>query len=75
MTTEIEKKFFDTFGIEPKEITDRILLELVCLAMDVTDFRASNIEDLKEVVLEVLVGEINNSEEIKHKVQTVFKEQ
>lgn len=44
MTTDLEKQFFDTFGIEPKTgiglvkfkepsyptITDRILLELIC---------------------------------------------
>ena len=61
---------------EYPEITDRILLELVCIAMGVTDFRASNIEDLKEVVLEVLINGIKyyNSEEIKHQVQALFEE-
>ena len=125
MTTDIERQFFETFGIEPKyedaceladeywnnehlaneygvfdnymeakgcpinkdgctdncrhsytkevypQITDRILLELICIAMDITDFGASTVGDLKEVVLEIL---IDNPENTKHQVQALFKE-
>ena len=76
MTNDLEKQFFDTFGIEPKEITDRILLELICIAMDITDFGASDIDSLKEVVLQVLIDEMKyyNPKDLKHQVRTLFKE-
>lgn len=130
MTTDIEKQFFDTFGIEPKyndgceisdrywaneenadkyitfdnymntfcpesdsgacfatcpfayykeeypQITDRILLELICIAMDVTDFGASDIDGLKEVVLEVLIDGMKyyNPKKLKHQVQALFED-
>lgn len=63
------------------QITDRILLELICIAMDVTDFGASDVEALKNVVLEVLIDEIKSEystkKEKKHivnQVQALFKE-
>ena len=58
MTNELEKQFFDTFGIEPRiintavgrgfyiehsrvekypQITDRILLQLICIVLNVFD--------------------------------------
>lgn len=89
MTNELEKQFFDTFGIEPREfkscdvgtfcpypekecgsdtcpyyrtykidypqITDRILLELICIAnhKDVyIDFEGTDIETIKNSLLE-----------------------
>lgn len=81
MTTELEKQFFDTFGIEPYEIpsreynadgevcswfveypqiTDRILLELICLnnrhyvTLEDLIF-PKNIETIKESVLKTFI--------------------
>lgn len=127
--SEIEKQFFDTFGIEPKltfydlirlkedtnqefggrcnanwrgetkeetirrfspngwkvlecknvytypRITDRILLELICIAhtSPVITFTSIDIKNLKEEVLLVLCNCINHRD-IKHQVQTLFKE-
>lgn len=99
---EIEKQFFDTFGIEPEykicpfhhciykkeydcdncddrewhypQITDRILLELICIAYTspVITFTSRNIEALKEEVLLVLCNWVNH-EDIKQQVQALFK--
>lgn len=84
MTTELEKQFFDTFGIEPKyktcvfkycknkkeydcencddrewhypQITDRILLELICVCSQYGFYpTARNIKDLKLKVLKRLL--------------------
>ena len=95
MTTEIEKQFFDTFGIEPKEqevfvlkrmvvkeypeITDRILLELICILTrwhlderEPYEIMSINMEQLKNQIL-------NNSLDIakcvktKQQVQAIFK--
>lgn len=72
MTTEIERKFFEAFGIKPKldgsdfdksiqstypEITDRILLELVCLTTEFYLFvpHTANIEVLKSEILDSLI--------------------
>ena len=93
MTNELEKQFFDTFGIEPKyedgtcdmddecrytecstcqrinkfnypQITDRILLELICINnrhyITLEDLICpKNIETIKESVLKKLI-ERNN---------------
>ena len=56
MATDIERQFFDTFGIEPKEITDRILLELVCVANKYEDYPdTTNIENIKARTLRILL--------------------
>lgn len=86
MTTEIEKQFFDTFGIVPKldckrcgaktfalgqcaevdckktypQITDRILLELICINnrhyITLEDLICpKNIETIKESVLKKMI--------------------
>lgn len=101
MTTELEKQFFDTFGIEPKtnqvygvqldyhiedypQITDRILLELICIINKHSDFGlfSSKIDELKDEILDhclVLIGDDTDyttgfEEEIKQQVQALFKE-
>lgn len=94
MTTEIEKQFFDTFGIKPKEqeifvlkrmivkeypeITDRILLELICILSQlqgrINDYYRiihSNYEGLKTQILGDCICE---KEFIKQQVQSLFKE-
>ena len=126
MTNELEKQFFDTFGIESKfkgysnaeelsnggvipygnikyfntieemdeanywcfnmwkldeedkdypEITDRILLELICIAhtLPVITFVSRDVKSLKEEVLIVLCNWVNGRN-IKHQVRTLFKE-
>lgn len=79
MPNEIEKQFFDTFGIEPKfktfaikrdkqgeftyppiyeypQITDRILLELICIKnkelISIVQVRGNNLEELKSYILQ-----------------------
>lgn len=109
MTNELEKQFFDTFGIEPiviagctimrcinqhisnctgnacpfynkgktqyPQITDRILLELICIAhtSPVITFCSRNVVSLKEEILSVLCNYIN-TRDIKHQVRTLFEE-
>ena len=87
MTNELEKQFFDTFGIEEREleypdnftyypeITDRILLELICIAhtSPVITFVSRDVKSLKEEVLMVLCNWVNNKS-IKHQVRTLFEE-
>ena len=87
MTNEVEKTFFDTFGIEGKEleypdnftyypqITDHILLELICIAhtSPVITFVSRDVKSLKEEVLMVLCNWVNNRN-IKQQVQALFKE-
>ena len=70
MTNELEKQFFDTFGVEPKPIysgsklynpfvtgydyptiTDRILLKLLCLCPDLDNVFFTDVEKLKETLL------------------------
>ena len=97
MTNELEKQFFDTFGIEPKtiiepryslnteyyeekvekypQITDRILLELICIHIKYLTFGilSHNVEKLKNEILTDLrikkdVGNIYNQ------VRTLFEE-
>ena len=81
MTNELEKQFFDTFGIEPKlvisledwerckdlpraeelfkyypQITDRILLELICIANQHEDYPIStNIKNIQARTLRILL--------------------
>lgn len=109
MTNELEKTFFDTFGIEPKlvesctkprhkcterfikdcsecpkawrkypQITDRILLELICIVTNHTDIIRgfATVENLKTFVLEELIYDIAQmkDENTKHQVRTLFKE-
>ena len=87
MTNELEKQFFDTFGIEEREleypdnftyypeITDSILLELICIAhtSPVITFVSRDVKSLKEEVLMVLCNWVNNRN-IKHQVRTLFEE-
>lgn len=98
MTDNIQKKFFDTFGIEPKEkirqtfngaefkvettkeypqITDRILLRLICLLSSEFGDKL-NIKTLKKRMMQesmccyTFKGKLN--EKFKQKVRTLFKE-
>ena len=100
MTNELEKQFFDTFGIEPIEIpsreyesdgeicsyyveypqiTDRILLELICIlnentTLDETYYQgASTVKELKKLVLKDLIKTKDNFDTI-HQVRTLFEE-
>ena len=113
MTTEIEKTFFDTFGIEPKErkacnsfpcgnprkscencndytiykieypqITDRILLELICILGNTSYFLITDdglpidVDGLKKSVLHSLTlqAKIDKNNVLKHQVRTLFGE-
>lgn len=97
MTTDLEKQFFDTFGIEPKEkanqtfngaefkvettkeypqITDRILLELICILSKYQKDRGSlleideiSLDEIKEEILEML---IYRTDGCKQQVQALF---
>ena len=115
MTNELEKQFFDTFGIEPKyeshacdgwgrtvevkyftdkkeadkfgmvlsepkypTITDRHLLELVCILSKYQKDRGSLLEineislnEVKEEILEMLIYRVDGC---KHQVRALFKE-
>ena len=87
MTNKTEKQFFDTFGVEEREldypdnftyypeITDRILLELICIAhtSPVITFVSRDVKSLKEEVLMVLCNWVNNRN-IKQQVQILFEE-
>ena len=87
MTNKTEKQFFDTFGIEEREldypdnftyypeITDHILLELICIAhtSPVITFVSRDVKSLKEEVLMVLCNWVNNRS-IKQQVQTLFED-
>ena len=82
MTTEIEKTFFNTFGIEPKtiiepryslnteyyeekiekypQITNRILLELICLNnIYLWETHTSTVNELKNILLNKYVEHVN----------------
>lgn len=116
MTTEIERQFFNTFGIEPRQrracidkhtlcpfpkaeceecyyyqqvleypqITDRILLELICIwnnaCLYLEDRIAPiNYQKVTETVLEYFVDIENyrfaiGKQEIKQQVRTLFKD-
>ena len=105
MINNLEKQFFDTFGIEPKlvirledwenckdlpraeelfkhypQITDRILLELICIVAKYYCFRWDNwineyssVDKLKNFILLELIGLVHQ-EGIKHQVRTLFEE-
>ena len=120
MTSQLQKQFFDTFGIEPKcvkrtlklamhgydendlpedlrqfissqaqvyhvypEITDRILLELICLLNNhgKNDTWAISVENLKDCILMNCIKVIKEKDlkemslnNFKHQVRTLFKE-
>ena len=82
MTNELEKTFFDTFGIEPKtiiepryslnteyyeekvekypQITDRILLELICLNnIYLWETHTSTVNELKNILLNKYIEHVN----------------
>ena len=73
MANELEKQFFDTFGIKQKtnkvygvqldyhiddypQITDRMLLELICIKnkelISIVQVRGNNLEELKSYILQ-----------------------
>lgn len=109
MTNELEKKFFDTFGIEPEyktcifkycknkkeydcencgdriwhypQITDRILLELICLNnIYLWEIHTSTVNELKNVLLNKYIEHINlmadenEKQEYINQVQALFEE-
>ena len=110
MTSELEKQFFDTFGIEPditscyhrcnrdlncKEcdeatkiyppITDRILLELICMANQHEDYPIStNIKNIQARTLRILLrtgklykkyyGSDGRYKKLVKQVRTLFEE-
>ena len=112
MITEIEKAFFDTFGIERKrnhevtleaisggiksanlsqkplyeypQITDRILLELICIHntyleanLYSLDYESLKKEVLKDLIDEQELRELKNdyvSDDMKQQVRTLFDE-
>lgn len=90
MTTDIEKRFFETFGIEKRcefdkycedcktcgcyhypRLTDRILLELICILNPFCYPSGQNIQHLKESVLDWC---ITFKDDIEQQVQALFKE-
>ena len=107
MTTELEKQFFQCFGIEQKLpdynegycdgceinydkcerycphkglITDRILLELICIStaseITVCFKKIKSIEHLKEVVLNYCIERYSyhlHKDKFKHQVQAIFE--
>ena len=94
MTNELEKQFFQCFGSEEKEleypdnftyypeITDSVLLELICIATasEITvEFKGiKNVEHLKEVVLNYCIkryGYCLHKDNFKHQVRTLFEEE
>ena len=93
MTNKLEKQFFDTFGIEEREldypdnftyypeITDRILLELICLNnIYLWETHTSTVNELKNVLLNKyieyvnLMADENEKQEYINQVQSLFKE-
>ena len=89
MTNKTEKQFFDTFGIEEREldypdnftyypeITDRILLELICILTkfygELVIERSLDVKDLKEQVLNIFIR-TSCKDNFKHQVRTLFEE-
>ena len=88
MTNELEKQFFDAFEIEPKEqevfvlkrmivkeypqITDRILLELICIANEAyIDLEGTDIETMKNSLLENFIF---FRRDVYDQVRTLFEE-
>lgn len=101
MTTDIERQFFDMFGIEKQpvysgsqlynpfitgyeypQITDRILLELICIlnTIDSYSYSSANTRELKEEILFNCIEfyqEIGTQQDIntlKQQVQALFEE-
>ena len=97
MTNELEKQFFDTFGIEKREleypdnftyypeITDRILLELICIANQHEDYPIStNIKNIQARTLRILLrteklykkyyGSDGRYKKLVKRVRALFKE-
>ena len=103
MTNELEKTFFDTFGIEPKtiiepryslnteyyeekiekypQITDRILLELICLNnIYLWETHTSTVNELKNILLNKYIEHVNlmanenEKQEYINLVQALFEE-
>ena len=112
MITDIEKQFFETFGIKPRsyllctscwdcidaqpceqchygkliedeypKITDRILLELICLNnIYLWETHTSTVNELKNVLLNKyieyvnLMADENEKQEYINQVQSLFKE-
>lgn len=102
MTTELEKQFYKTFGIEPTiyslwdsketqiknfksyevypEITDRVLLELICIYnstytngyANYSLLNERNVEKLKE---QILKNCLIVRDDIKKQVRSLFKEE
>ena len=89
MTNKTEKQFFDTFGIEEREldypdnftyypeITDHILLELICILTkiygELVIERSLDVKDLKEQVLNIFIR-TSYKDNFKHQVRTLFEE-
>lgn len=84
MTNKLEKQFFQCFGIEPykeigmieyPQISDRILLELICIALNTFETfeinRIMNIESLKKKILNLL---ILAQDDVYSQVRTLFEE-
>ena len=108
MTNELEKQFFDTFGVEPRlktfaikrnekgemeyppiyeypQITDRILLELICMANQHEDYPIStNIKNIQARTLRILLrtekfyknyyGSDGRYKKLVKQVRTLFEE-
>ena len=97
MTNELEKTFFYTFGIKEKEleypdnftyypeITDRILLELICIHNQYShpfSIYGEKKEFLKNDILECMINilnyfyehEMDEYSKLKHQVRTLFEE-
>lgn len=95
MTTELEQEFFKVFGVAMQhllnvntnqfvdvypEITDRVLLKLIIIAMNYGNrYRwindTSNVEELKSETLELLIKLAELLPHIKHQIQQLFKEE
>ena len=105
MTNELEKTFFNTFGIEPDitscyhnckkdlnckecneakviypQITDHILLELICILGNTSYFLITDdglpidVDGLKKSVIHSLTlqAKVDKNKVLKHKVRTLF---
>lgn len=106
MTNELEKKFFDTFGIKQREytqcrslgcrkpytdcvncqyhevykidypqITDRILLELICKLSGVCCPQFAFERGVEELKWNILKRCIHYNKELKHQVRRLFEEE
>lgn len=96
MVTDIERQFFETFGIEPStkydycwkseenkdklypQISDRILLELICILSKYKKDKGSLLEiyniRLNELKEEILEKVIFRNKDLNYQVQSLFKE-